>query len=109
MEILSCARIAVLTLALALVPSTALANPYRVRLGDTIARIARRLGCSQRALREANHIDRAAVIGIGQTLRIPGPEADRRGPISSNPRIGSLDMAYFLLSNQPVGKLRRLH
>lgn len=89
--------------------SPAWANTYRVREGDTVAEISRRLGCSQRALREANRLDAAAMITVGQRLRIPGPEAERRGPISSNPRIGSLDMAYFLLSNPPVGKLRRMH
>ncbi len=85
------------------------ATTYRVREGDTVAEISRRLGCSQRALREVNHLDASARISIGQRLRIPGPEAERRGPISSNPSIGSLDMAYFLLSNPPVGKLRRMH
>ena len=106
---MSACRTALVVLLLSLVPATSLGNTYRVRQGDTIAEIARRLGCSQRALREANRIDRRALISVGQTLRIPGPEADRRGPISSNPRIGSIDMAYFLLSNPPVGKLRRLH
>ena len=89
--------------------ATAWANTYRVRQGDTVAEISRRLGCSQRALREVNHIDRRALLSVGQRLRIPGPEAERRGPISSNPRLGSLDMAYSLLSNPPVGKLRRMH
>lgn len=84
-------------------------NTYRVREGDTVAEISRRLGCSQRALREANRLNREALLQIGQRLRIPGPETERRGPISSNPSVGSIDMAYFLLSNPPVGKLRRLH
>lgn len=74
-----------------------------------MAEISRRLGCSQRALREVNRLDASARITVGQRLRIPGPEAERRGPISSNPAIGSLDMAYFLLSSPPVGKLRRMH
>lgn len=100
----------VLVAALIFLSSTvAAANTYRVRQGDTIAEISRRLGCSQRALRETNHLAANNLLQIGQRLTIPGPEAERRGPISSNPRIGSLDMAYFLLSNPPVGKLRRMH
>lgn len=91
-----------------LLASPAEAQTYRVRDGDTVAAIARRLGCSQRALRLANRLDARALITVGQRLAIPGPEHERRRrPLSSNPRLGSVDMAYWLLSNPPTGRLAK--
>ena len=51
---------------------TALADSFHtVRQGQTLARIARRYGLSQRALAQANRLRRDEVLRVGMQLRIP--------------------------------------
>jgi membrane-bound lytic murein transglycosylase D len=47
---------------------------YTVRKGDSIARIAKRLGIDPNALLAANSIQNGNLIIVGQTLRVPGNE-----------------------------------
>jgi membrane-bound lytic murein transglycosylase D len=47
---------------------------YTVRRGDSIARIAKRLGIDPSALLAANSIKNGNLIIVGQTLRVPGNE-----------------------------------
>ncbi|MCP4196096.1 MAG: LysM peptidoglycan-binding domain-containing protein [Proteobacteria bacterium] len=49
----------------------ACANPYRVKRGDTLSRIARRYGVSVYALKKANGIYNVNRIYVGQKLCIP--------------------------------------
>lgn len=49
-------------------------NQYIVRRGDSACRIAQRFSVHCEALREANGLDRKAVIHPGQKLKIPGLE-----------------------------------
>jgi membrane-bound lytic murein transglycosylase D len=48
---------------------------YRVRSGDTLGRIAKRHGVSERALADANGIRNKSLVKVGQVLRIPGARA----------------------------------
>jgi membrane-bound lytic murein transglycosylase D len=52
---------------------------YRVRSGDTLGRIAKRHGVSERALADANGIRNKSLVKIGQVLRIPGAGAASGG------------------------------
>jgi len=45
---------------------------YRVRAGDTLGRIAKRHGVSERALADHNGIKNRSLVRVGQQLRIPG-------------------------------------
>jgi murein DD-endopeptidase MepM/ murein hydrolase activator NlpD len=47
---------------------------YKVRKGDTLAKVAARLGVSVAELKQANHIKRAS-IHAGQVLKVPGKAA----------------------------------
>jgi membrane-bound lytic murein transglycosylase D len=47
-------------------------STYRVRSGDTLGRIAKRHGVSERALADANGIRNKSLVRIGQVLRVPG-------------------------------------
>jgi hypothetical protein len=49
-------------------------NPYTVRKGDTLAKIARRCGVSVASLRNLNGLS-GNIIRVGQTLVIRGPRA----------------------------------
>jgi LysM repeat protein len=48
------------------------ATSYRVRSGDTLGRIARQLGVSERALAAENGIQDRSLVRVGQVLRVPG-------------------------------------
>jgi membrane-bound lytic murein transglycosylase D len=52
---------------------------YRVRSGDTLGRIAKRHGVSERALADANGIRNKSLVKVGQVLRVPGAAADGDG------------------------------
>jgi membrane-bound lytic murein transglycosylase D len=52
---------------------------YRVRSGDTLGRIAKRHGVSERALADANGIRNSSLVRIGQVLRIPDGGASPSG------------------------------
>jgi membrane-bound lytic murein transglycosylase D len=52
---------------------------YRVRSGDTLGRIAKRHGVSERALADANGIRDKSLVKVGQLLRIPGGAAEGVG------------------------------
>jgi membrane-bound lytic murein transglycosylase D len=55
--------------------SVAAGGSYRVRSGDTLGRIAKRNGVSERALADANGIRNKSLVKVGQVLRIPGAAA----------------------------------
>jgi membrane-bound lytic murein transglycosylase D len=55
------------------------ASRYRVRPGDTLGKIAKRHGVSERALAEANDIRDKSLVRVGQVLRIPGGGAQSSG------------------------------
>ena len=51
--------------------------PYWIRSGDTLGSIAEQFGISVADLARANHIDEAADLIVGHTLRIPNPSVAR--------------------------------
>lgn len=67
---------------------------YRVRGGDTLARIARKYGTSIRSLQRVNNLRSANIIRVGQTLLIPPTRGSGRartpttttGPAIAGPR-----------------------
>jgi membrane-bound lytic murein transglycosylase D len=59
------------------------ASSYRVRPGDTLGRIAKRHGISERALADANDIRNKSLVRVGQVLRIPGGGAESGGATAS--------------------------
>ena len=63
--------------------SAAPAATYVVRAGDTVSRIASRVGTSVAAIVAANGLDARAFIRIGQTLTIPGGAAAAATPAAS--------------------------
>ena len=73
-----CMAVALLVLVLVVAPTSALAAPhthgdgYVVQWGDTLAKIAARMGVSLRALAEANGIHNVDLIYVGQVLEVPG-------------------------------------
>jgi membrane-bound lytic murein transglycosylase D len=52
--------------------NVAASGSYRVRSGDTLGKIAKRHGVSERALADANGIRNKSLVKVGQVLRIPG-------------------------------------
>jgi membrane-bound lytic murein transglycosylase D len=59
--------------------AVAASGRYRVRSGDTLGRIAKRHGVSERALADANGIRDKSLVKVGQVLRIPGGGSDAGG------------------------------
>lgn len=57
------------------------ASTYRVRKGDTIGRIAQRLGVGQRALMQANGIRNPRALKIGTKLRVPAKGQKKAAPV----------------------------
>ena len=53
-------------------PDRQITATYRIRRGDTLGGIARRVGSSVAALQRANGIARANRIFVGQVLEVPG-------------------------------------
>lgn len=51
--------------------------PYWIRSGDTLGSIAAQFGISVADIAHANHIDEAADLIVGHTLRIPNPSVVR--------------------------------
>lgn len=52
---------------------------YKVRRGDTLAKVARTLGVSEAELKRANHLRHNAV-RAGQVLKVPGAAAEEAAP-----------------------------
>ncbi len=90
---------------------------YRVRAGDTAGKIAQAHGITLKALRQANNLDTAAAIFVGQNLRIPGTHRARqqrpatlasarsKGKMAYPPADGSLPPVPLLTDskkNKPV-------
>ena len=65
------------------------AGTYVVRRGDTLARVARRLGVPVRALADANGITRPDRVLAGQVLRVPAPGAAARPAATALPPLPS--------------------
>ncbi len=59
------------------------ATSYRVRSGDTLGKIARQLGVSERALAAENGIRDRSLVRVGQVLRVPGATKSAGGETSS--------------------------
>jgi N-acetylmuramoyl-L-alanine amidase len=60
-------------------PAPVISNTYVIRAGDTISRIAQRLGVSAGSILQANGLTAASVIFAGRTLTIPGVTAVQDG------------------------------
>ena len=60
-------------------------SSYRVRSGDTLGKIARRHGVSERALASENGIRDKSLVRVGQVLRIPGGGGSSAGGESVAP------------------------
>ncbi len=54
---------------------------YSVRRGDTLSRIARRFGLTERALLQANEIDHPDLLYPGQTLKVPSDAPSAAQPV----------------------------
>ena len=79
---------------------------YTVRRGDSIARIAKRLGIDPNALLAANSIKNGNLIIVGQTLRVPGNEnlEPRRGARGQRPPAPvAVTPAAAVLAPSPAG------
>lgn len=57
---------------------------YRIRQGDTIAKIARAHSVERAELRKLNHIKKNGVLKLGRILAIPNPPGDT-GPVLGDP------------------------
>jgi len=69
--------------------SVSTSGTYRVKKGNTLSGIAKRLGTSVSALKSANGL-RSDRLRVGQTLRIPGKGQTRRTSSASKPRTYSV-------------------
>jgi membrane-bound lytic murein transglycosylase D len=78
---------------------------YTVRKGDSIARIAKRLGIDPNALLAANSIQNGNLIIVGQTLRVPGNEnIEPAAVLAANaPESVSITPAAAVLAPTPAG------
>ncbi|OJH39384.1 LysM peptidoglycan-binding domain-containing protein [Cystobacter ferrugineus] len=56
-------------------PPTLTPRTYRVRLGDTLAKLAHEFGVPLESLAELNHIEDARLIWVGQVLTLPHVDA----------------------------------
>jgi LysM repeat protein len=74
---------------------------YRVRSGDTLGRIAKRHGVSERALADANGIRNKSLVKVGQVLRIPGAGAAAGG--------GSRGGVYTVRRGDTIDSIARKH
>ena len=66
-------------------PSAAAAGRYTIVKGDTISRIASRLGVSTQSILGANGLSAASIIYPGQSLSIPGGSAAPAAPAPATP------------------------
>lgn len=82
------------------------AGSYTVVSGDTVGRIAARLGTSVPAIVAANGLDSRALIRIGQTLTIPGGSAPAAAPApaaaAAAPAQSTSSIAYTVRSGDTV-------
>ncbi|WP_456824252.1 LysM peptidoglycan-binding domain-containing protein [Cellulomonas sp. P5_E12] len=82
------------------------ASSYTVVSGDTVGRIAARLGTSVPAIVAANGLDSRALIRIGQTLTIPGGSAPAAAPApaaaAAAPAQSTSSIAYTVRSGDTV-------
>jgi membrane-bound lytic murein transglycosylase D len=79
---------------------------YTVRKGDSIARIAKRLGMAPDTLLAANSIKNGNLIVVGQTLRVPGDERlEPSGLLAANvpPEPQAVTPAAAVLAPTPAG------
>jgi len=82
-------------------PAPATAS-YTVVSGDTVSRIAARLGTSVQAIVAANGLDSRAFIRIGQTLTVPGSAAAAPAPAAAAPAQAAGSIAYTVRSGDTV-------
>lgn len=64
--------------------SVSTATSYRVRSGDTLGKIAKHLGVSERTLAAENGIRDRSLVRVGQVLRVPGAGKGASGETSSS-------------------------
>jgi membrane-bound lytic murein transglycosylase D len=66
-------------------PTVSAATSYRVRSGDTLGKIARRHGVSERALAAHNGIKDMRLVKVGQELEIPGGAGSSQASSDGDP------------------------
>ncbi len=79
---------------------------YTVRSGDSIARIAKRLGVAPGDLLAANSIKNGNLIVVGQTLRVPGNEEIEPAAVlaaNDTPAAVAITSAAAVLAPTPAG------
>ncbi len=77
---------------------------YTVRNGDSIARIAKRLGVDPNVLLAANSIQNGNLIIVGQTLRVPGNEnIEPAAVLAANDAAVAITPAAAVLAPSPAG------
>jgi LysM repeat protein len=83
-----------------------MANKVTVKSGDTLGKIAARLGVTLKALADANGIADVNQIRVGQVLTVPGAgDASPAAPRPSPPPSGAAASAPSARSAHPLGKL----
>ncbi len=65
--------------------STTSGRTYKVREGDTIPAIARKLGVSEEALLKANNLSRSEPFYVDDVLKVPGPASSGKSAQNSKP------------------------
>jgi len=76
------------------------ASKYKVRRGDTLAKIARKYRVSIASLKNTNHIRNARSLSIGKTLKIPA-----RG----TPKVVASTQKYRIKRGDTLSKIARKH
>jgi LysM repeat protein len=89
--------------------ATAPAVRYTVRAGDTVSAVARRHGTSVAAIVAANHLDRRALIRIGQVLTIPGKAATTGAPSASTTAAAPPTTSYAVVAGDTLTSIAGRH
>lgn len=80
---------------------------YRVRRGDTLGRIAKRLGVSQQKIKRENRL-RSNLLRVGQNLVITVPTKIRQSASYSN-RVNSNSRFYVVRRGDTLGRIASRH
>jgi len=93
-------------------PVLADADDYRVRKGDTVASVARRLGVSPQALLHANRLKSPKQLRVGMALRVPGapaPAASVARNAKAAPARTASAASYRVKKGDTVAKVAKRH
>lgn len=82
---------------------------YTVRRGDTVAKIARRYGVSEKELVRLNSIRHPRRLQIGQSLRIPGYATARGGDAPANSASRNSDDTYIVRPGDTLHDIASAH